>query len=85
MLHPNKYLTFDDINYNLKDDEMLLFEPDLKEYLEENNRAVAMNDYIKYKSYYTTEGEEFIDDDDEDDEVDGDEDDEDESSSGSED
>jgi hypothetical protein len=85
MLHPNKYLTFDDIHYNLKDDEMLLFEPDLKEYLEENNRAVAMNDYIKYKSYYTTEGEEFIDDDDEDDEDDGDEDDEDESSSGSED
>jgi len=56
---------------------MLLFEPDLKEYLEENNRAVAMNDYIKYKSYYTTEGEEFIDDEDEDDdgeeEEDGDE------------
>jgi len=76
MLHPNKYLTFDDINYNLKDDEMLLFEPDLKEYLEENNRAVAMNDYIKYKSYYTTEGEEFIDDDDDDDE--GEDDDEDE-------
>jgi len=73
-LHPNKYLTFDDINYNLKDDEMLLFEPDLKEYLEENNRAVAMNDYIKYKSYYTTEGEEFIDDSGDDDEDDDDED-----------
>jgi hypothetical protein len=75
MLHPNKYLTFDDIHYNLKDNEMLLFEPDVKEYLEENNRAVAMNDYIKYKSYYTTEGEEFIDDDDEDenDDEDGDE------------
>uniref|UniRef100_A0A6C0F0Y5 Uncharacterized protein n=1 Tax=viral metagenome TaxID=1070528 RepID=A0A6C0F0Y5_9ZZZZ len=80
MLHPNKYLTFDDIHYNLKDDEMLLFEPDVKEYLEENNRAVAMNDYIKYKSYYTTEGEEFIDDsgsgDDEDDEDDDEDDDE---------
>jgi hypothetical protein len=74
MLHPNKYLTFDDIHYNLKDNEMLLFEPDVKEYLEENNRAVAMNDYIKYKSYYTTEGEEFIDDEDGDeDEEDGDE------------
>jgi hypothetical protein len=80
MLHPNKYLTFDDIHYNLKDDEMLLFEPDVKEYLEENNRAVAMNDYIKYKSYYTTEGEEFIDDSgDDDDENKG----EDESDSGS--
>ena len=79
MLHPNKYLTFDDINYNLKDDEMLLFEPDLKEYLEENNRAVAMNDYIKYKSYYTTEGEEFIDDDeDENDEDEGEDEDDDE-------
>jgi hypothetical protein len=53
---------------------MLLFEPDVKEYLEENNRAVAMNDYIKYKSYYTTEGEEFIDDEDGDEEEeDGDE------------
>jgi hypothetical protein len=31
-----------------------------------------MNDYIKYKSYYTTEGEEFIDDSGDDDE-DGDE------------
>jgi hypothetical protein len=64
MLHPNKYLTFDDIQYNLKDSEMLLFEPDLAKYLSENKRAVAMNDYIKYKSYYTTEGEEFIDDED---------------------
>jgi len=78
MLHPNKYLTFDDINYNLKDDEMLLFEPDLKEYLEENNRAVAMNDYIKYKSYYTTEGEEFIDDSGDDDEGEDDDEDSDE-------
>jgi hypothetical protein len=43
---------------------MLLFEPDLAKYLSENKRAVAMNDYIKYKSYYTTEGEEFIDDED---------------------
>ena len=78
MLHPNKYLTFDDIQYNLKDSEMLLSEPDLAKYLSENKRAVAMNDYIKYKSYYTTEGEEFIDDsgDDEDDDEDGDEDEE---------
>jgi hypothetical protein len=72
MLHPNKYLTFDEIHYNLKDNEMLLFEPDLAKYLSENKRAVAMNDYIKYKSYYTTEGEEFIDDEDGD-EDDGDE------------
>ena len=64
MLHPNKYLTFDEIQYNLKDNEILLFEPDLAKYLSENKRAVAMNDYIKYKSYYTTEGEEFIDDED---------------------
>jgi hypothetical protein len=80
MLHPNKYLTFDDIQYNLKDSEMLLFEPDLAKYLSENKRAVAMNDYIKYKSYYTTEGEEFIDDsgDDEDDDEEGDEDEEEE-------
>jgi hypothetical protein len=85
MLHPNKYLTFDDIHYNLKDDEMLLFEPDLAKYLSENNRAVAMNDYIKYKSYYTTEGEEFIDDEDDEDEDEDDGEDEDESSSGSED
>jgi hypothetical protein len=68
MLHPNKYLTFDEIQYNLKDNEMLLFEPDLAKYLSENKRAVAMNDYIKYKSYYTTEGEEFIDDDEDGDE-----------------
>jgi hypothetical protein len=33
-----------------------------------------MNDYIKYKSYYTTEGEEFIDDEDEDEDDDEDED-----------
>ena len=72
MLHPNKYLTFDEIQYNLKDNEMLLFEPDLAKYLSENKRAVAMNDYIKYKSYYTTEGEEFIDDSGDEDE-DGDE------------
>jgi hypothetical protein len=71
MLHPNKYLTFDNIHYNLKDNEMLLFEPDLAKYLTENKRAVAMNDYIKYKSYYTTEGEEFIDDEDDDEEEEG--------------
>jgi hypothetical protein len=79
MLHPNKYLTFDDIHYNLKDNEMLLFEPDLARYLSENKRAIAMNDYIKYKSYYTTEGEEFIDesgDDDDDSEGDNSEDEE---------
>jgi hypothetical protein len=85
MLHPNKYLTFDDIHYNLKDDEMILFEPDIKEYLEENNRAVAMNDYIKYKSYYTTEGEEFIDDSGDDDEDDDEDDDSDDESSDNED
>jgi hypothetical protein len=50
---------------------MLLFEPDLAKYLTENKRAVAMNDYIKYKSYYTTEGEEFIDDEDDDEEEEG--------------
>jgi hypothetical protein len=58
---------------------MLLFEPDLARYLSENKRAIAMNDYIKYKSYYTTEGEEFIDesgDDDDDSEGDNSEDEE---------
>ena len=56
----------------LKENEMLLVEPEQAKYLSENKRAVAMNDYIKYKSYYTTEGEEFIDDEDGD-EDDGDE------------
>jgi hypothetical protein len=85
MLHPNKYLTFDEIQYNLKDNEMLLFEPDLAKYLSENKRAVAMNDYIKYKSYYTTEGEEFIDDSGDDDEDDDEDDDSDDESSDNED
>ena len=62
MLYPNKYLTFDSINYNLKENEMLLLDGDLASYISENKRAVASNDYVEYKSYYTTEGEEFIDD-----------------------
>jgi hypothetical protein len=36
---------------------------DLASYISENKRAIASNDYIEYKSYYTSEGEEFIDDD----------------------
>jgi hypothetical protein len=62
MLYPNKYLTFDSISYNLKENEMLLLDGDLASYISENKRAVASNDYVEYKSYYTTEGEEFIDD-----------------------
>ena len=68
MLYPNKYLTFDSISYNLKENEMLLLDGDLASYISENKRAVASNDYVEYKSYYTTEGEEFIDDSDGDDE-----------------
>jgi hypothetical protein len=41
---------------------MLLLDADLASYISENKRAIASNDYIEYKSYYTTEGEEFIDD-----------------------
>ena len=67
MLHPNKYLTFDSISYNLKDNEMLLLDADVPTYISENKRAITTNDYIEYKSYYTNEGEEFIDDDDEED------------------
>ena len=68
MLYPNKYLTFDSISYNLKENEMLLLDTDLASYISENKRAVASNDYVEYKSYYTSEGEEFIDDEDDDDE-----------------
>ena len=68
MLYPNKYLTFDSISYNLKENEMLLLDADLASYISENKRAVASNDYVEYKSYYTSEGEEFIDDEDDDDE-----------------
>ena len=68
MLYPNKYLTFDSISYNLKENEMLLLDADLASYVSENKRAVAYNDYVEYKSYYTSEGEEFIDDEDSDDE-----------------
>jgi hypothetical protein len=68
MLYPNKYLTFDSISYNLKENEMLLLDADLASYITENKRAVASNDYVEYKSYYTSEGEEFIDDEDDDDE-----------------
>jgi hypothetical protein len=68
MLYPNKYLTFDSVSYNLKENEMLLLDADLASYISENKRAIASNDYIEYKSYYTTEGEEFIDDEDDDDE-----------------
>ena len=67
MLYPNKYLTFDSISYNLKENEMLLLDADLVTYISENKRAIASNDYVEYKSYYTTEGEEFIDDSDGDD------------------
>jgi hypothetical protein len=63
MLYPNKYLTFDSISYNLKENEMLLLDVDLASYISENKRAIASNDYVEYKSYYTSEGEEFIDDD----------------------
>jgi hypothetical protein len=68
MLYPNKYLTFDSISYNLKENEMLLLDTDLASYISENKRAIASNDYVEYKSYYTTEGEEFVDDSDGDDE-----------------
>jgi hypothetical protein len=71
MLYPNKYLTFDSISYNLKENEMLLLDADLASYISENKSAVASNDYIEYKSYYTSEGEEFIDDEDSDDEEGG--------------
>jgi hypothetical protein len=70
MLYPNKYLTFDSISYNLKENEMLLLDLELASYISENKRAIASNDYIEYKSYYTSEGEEFIDDDDDDDDDD---------------
>ena len=69
MLHPNKYLTFDSISYNLKDNEMLLLDADVPNYISENKRAITTNDYIEYKSYYTSEGEEFIDTDDDEEEV----------------
>ena len=62
MLYPNKYLTFDSISYNLKENEMLLLDADLASYISENKRAITSNDYVEYKSYYTSEGEEFIDD-----------------------
>ena len=68
MLYPNKYLTFDSISYNMKENEMLLLDADLASYISENKRAVASNDYVEYKSYYTSEGEEFIDDDSDDEE-----------------
>ena len=71
MLYPNKYLTFDSISYNLKENEMLLLDTDLASYISENKRAIASNDYIEYKSYYTSEGEEFIDDSDGDDNDEG--------------
>jgi hypothetical protein len=70
MLYPNKYLTFDSISYNLKENEMLLLDSELASYISENKRAIASNDYIEYKSYYTSEGEEFIDDEDDDDDDD---------------
>ena len=41
---------------------MLLLDADLASYISENKRAVASNDYVENKSYYTSEGEEFIDD-----------------------
>jgi hypothetical protein len=68
MLYPNKYLTFDSVGYNLKENEMLLLDADLASYISENKRAIASNDYVEYKSYYTSEGEEFVDDSDGDDE-----------------
>jgi hypothetical protein len=57
----------------LKENEMLLLDADLASYISENKRAIASNDYIEYKSYYTSEGEEFIDDSDGDDNDDGNE------------
>jgi hypothetical protein len=39
MLHPNKYLTFDSISYNLKDNEMLLLDADVLNYISENKRV----------------------------------------------
>jgi hypothetical protein len=46
---------------------MLLLDADVSTYISENKHAITTNDYIEYKSYYTSEGEEFIDDDDEED------------------
>ena len=46
---------------------MLLLDADVSTYISENKRAITTNDYIEYKSYYTSEGEEFIDTDDEED------------------
>ena len=40
---------------------MLLLDADVPTYISENKRAITTNDYIEFKSYYTSEGEEFID------------------------
>jgi hypothetical protein len=48
---------------------MLLLDADVSNYISENKRAITTNDYIEYKSYYTSEGEEFIDTDDDDEEL----------------
>ena len=48
------FLEFSEFNYNVSDNEIILLEFVLKEYLNDNNQIEPMNKYIKFNSFGTT-------------------------------
>ena len=64
LLEENSFVSFQDINYNLRDDELLLLEENLIN--KENNyftdlQPIVVNKYIKYpRTFYNTEPHEHI-------------------------
>jgi hypothetical protein len=51
MLQPQNYLSFGNIGYNLKNDEIIMIQSLLKEYFELNLVPSITNQYVKYNSY----------------------------------
>lgn len=49
---PNAYLSFGTLNYNLREDEMIITDSGLKDYFH-NLIAVESNNYVKYNTYDT--------------------------------
>ena len=51
MFKPQNYLSFGNISYNLKDDEVIMIQSLLKEYFELNLVPSVTNKYVKYNSH----------------------------------
>jgi hypothetical protein len=55
LFQPQTYLSFNDVNYNLRDDEILLLESFITQDYFEKLIPMEINPYVKYNSYDTVE------------------------------